>query len=48
MTFKFTYPGLYLDEGLGWPFVTFTINNHAQCELALYAYHALASAAFGG
>ncbi len=47
MTFAFTYPGFLLDEGPGWPFVTFTINNHAQCELALFTYHALASAAFG-
>lgn len=48
MTFRFTYPGFLLDEGPDWPFVTFTINNHQQCMLALYTYHALATAAFGG
>ncbi len=37
----FTYPGTLLEEGPDWPFVTFTINNHAQCELALFTYHAL-------
>ena len=47
-TFRFTYPGFLLDEGPGWPFVTFTINDHAQCELALYTYHTLATAVFGG
>lgn len=44
----FTYPGTLLDEGPGWPFVTFTINNHQQCELALFTYHTLAEAGGAG
>jgi hypothetical protein len=44
----FTYPGTYLAEGPDWPFVTFTINNHEQCMLALYTYHTLAITAGGG
>lgn len=44
MTFKFTYPGMYLGEGPDWPFVTFTVNTHKQCMLAIYTYHALVGA----
>lgn len=41
-TLVITYPFTF-EEGPQWPFPVLTANNHRQCEVTLYTYHALAS-----